>query len=213
MRKNQLKNRQLRKDINSHKAPVSRIEKQIHCTKTYIRRNIWFIIAFFLLTILFAGYAYTHLNKNCWKEINIIYQSHYYVPRSYSVRGASTGDYYIITDTQQRDWRVNQDLDNYAFTSDVKQGDKLTLRYHYWLVGHIVVTLESEEEVYISLDEAVKNGKSNGKAAVIISIITFASLIISVICFVKNKTEFKILSAEYRIYGGFEKIQRIHEQY
>lgn len=107
MRKNQQKNRQRRKEINKQKAPVSRIEKKILSARSYIRKATGFLIVFLLLTVLSVGYTYINFNANCWKETEITYQSHYYVPRTSSARGGPTGDYYIITDTHNREWRIN----------------------------------------------------------------------------------------------------------
>lgn len=197
MRKNQQKNRQRRKEINRQKAPVSRVEKKILNARSYIRRAAVFLIVFLLLTALSAGYTYINLNANCWKEAEITYQNHYYVPRTSSARGGSTGDYYIITDTHNRDWRINWELNGSEFTSDIKQGDSLTLRYHYWLVGRLAVTLESDNHVYRSFDEAVDDGKSNGRAGIVFTLFALALHILSLVCLVKKKAELKKLRTEH----------------
>lgn len=197
MRKNQQKNRHRRKKINRQKAPVSRCEKRILSARSYIKRAAVFLIVFLLLTALCMGYTYISLNTNCWKEAEITYQSHYYVPRTSSARGGSTGGYYIITDTHNREWRVNWELDDSVFSDDVRQGDRLTLRYHYWLVGRLVVTLESDNHVYRSLEEAVNDGKSNGRAGIVFTLIALALHILSLVCLVRKKAELKDLRTQH----------------
>lgn len=197
MRKNQQRNRQRRKGINRQKAPVSRIEKKILNARSYIKRAAAFLIVFLLLTALCAGYTNISLNTKCWKEAEITYQSHYYVPRTSNRGCGPTGDYYIITDTLDREWRVNWELDDSVFSDDVRQGDSLTLRYHYWLVGRLVVTLESDSHVYMSLDEAVEYGKVNGRAGIVLTLIALALHILSLVCLVRKKAELKSLRTQH----------------
>lgn len=70
------------------------------------------------------------------------------------------------------------------------------MRFHYWLVGRLVVTLESDNQVYMSLDEAVEYGKTNGRAGIVLTLIALSLHILSLVCLLRKKTELKSLRTE-----------------
>lgn len=156
MRKNQIRNRRKRKERNQLKAPVFRTRKKLEAVKHSIRTNILCILIFGFLSVLFFLSALMDYHSDWWQKSEIIYQNHYYIRRTVGVRGTSTGPFYIITDVENMEWRIPwaEDFERGIFETDVKQGDTLQISWHYWFVGRVVESLESENYTYRSFAEA-----------------------------------------------------------
>lgn len=197
MRKNQIKNRQMRKQLQQVKAPVSKLNKKINQTTHAIKINIIICIIAFLFSLLIFYRITYNTNYKLWSENEIIYQSHYYVPKSYSTRGFSSGGYYIIIDNKQEEWRVSGSYFklNEMFKNKVYYGDKLKIHWHYWFFDRYVRVIESDSESFRSFDEAKEIAKRDIKPCLIILCFPLVILIVSVVFIIKNirlKSKLKI---------------------
>lgn len=201
-RKNQLKNRQKIKSRNAVKRDVTKTEKAIEKVRLSLKIvNIVLIIIILWSTLMFSR-ANVYLNQNCWKQKTITFDSYYYVP-DMSVRGIPCGDFYIITDSENHEWRIaawSDDFDEEQFMNDVQKGDSLEIRYYNWIVGKIAVTLESDSHVYQSLEDAEKHGKKDGKAVIILGLISAPFFLIGLFLDVRYFLRYRKLKSLLALY-------------
>lgn len=197
MKKKQIQSRQKRKHYNQMKAPIFKYSKAIEHTKRSIKTNIIVLIIAFLFSLLVLFRIIYNTNYKLWIESEIIYQSHYYIPKSYAPYGFSSGGYYIIIDDQQIEWRVSGsffELDE-MLEGNIDSGDKLKIYWHYWLFDRYVRSIESNGKSLRSFDKAKAIAKGDRKPSLIILSFSLEILIISVICLIKKirlKSKYKI---------------------
>lgn len=202
MRKNQIRNRRKRKELNQLKAPVFRTRKKIEAVKHSIKTNIICILIFGFLSILFFLSALMDYHSDWWQKSEIIYQSHYYVRRTMGTRGTSTSPFYIITDADHKEWRIPwaEDFEQDVFETDVKQGDTLRISWHYWFVGRVVETLESENYAYRSFAEAEKIALDDIGITMLFGCMSAVPLIIAVRMLIGNICERGHLKADLKVH-------------
>lgn len=202
-RKNQQKNRQKIKSRNAVKRDVTRTEKAIEKVRSSLKYVNIILIIIILWTALMLSRACVDLCESCWKPKSITFDSCYYVPRSYGARGVSFGDYYVIVDSESNEWRIaawSDDFDEEQFLNDVQKGDQLEIRYYNWLVGKIVVTLESDSHVYQSLEDAENHGKKDGKAVIILGLLPIPFFLIGLFLDVRYFLRYRKLKAQLALY-------------
>ncbi|MDD5947292.1 MAG: hypothetical protein PUC41_05770 [Oscillospiraceae bacterium] len=214
MRKNQKANQQRRKELNKYKGPVHRTKKKIDSLNHSIKINIHFICLFAFLFFLFSLTSLTSYHTEWWKRSEIVYESHYYVPRTSGGRGFNFGGYYMIVDDKNREWRIpwNDDFDHHMFEEDVQKGDTLQISWHYWFVGRVVESLESNTHSYRSYSDAVRIAHDGIYVELIFTIIATIFLLISINAFMRNISERKRLKVDLNMYESKlnDEIQKIN---
>ncbi|MCI7804899.1 MAG: hypothetical protein MR503_07475 [Oscillospiraceae bacterium] len=202
-RKNQLKNRQKIKSRNAVKRDVTKTEKAIEKVRSSLKIVNIVLIIIILWSALMLSRAYVDLCESCWKPKTITFDSCYYVPRTYGARGVSFGDYYVIVDSENHEWRIaawSDDFDEEQFLNDVQKGDSIEIRYYNWIVGKIAVTLESDSHVYQSLEDAEKHGKKDGKAVIILGLIPMPFFLIGLFLDVRYFLRYRKLKSLLALY-------------
>ncbi|MGN1087110.1 MAG: hypothetical protein ACI4Q5_08740 [Porcipelethomonas sp.] len=202
-RKNQLKNRQKIKSRNAVKRDVTKTEKAIEKVRTNLKYVNIVLIIIILWSALMLSSAYVHLCESCWKQKTITFDSYYYVPRTPGVRGVSYGDYYIIVDSENHEWRIaawSDDFDEEQFLNNVQKGDSLEIRYYNWIVDKMIVTLESDSHVYQSLEDAERYGRKEGKAEIILGLIPAPFFLIGLFLDVKYFLRYRKLKSQLVLY-------------
>jgi len=157
---------------------------------------------FGFLFILFSLTSLVSYHTEWWRKTEIVYKFHYYVPRTTGVRGVSLGGYYIIVDDISREWRIPWDdaFDHNTFEEDVMKGDTLQISWHYWFVGRIVDSLESNNHAYRSFSDAVKIAHNDIHVELIFTIIATVFWVISIKFFINNISERQRLKADLKEY-------------
>ncbi len=195
MRKNKIKNAQIRRSINKVKKDVTSTFKAIEKHKNSIRSEIPFLILLVLWNVLMLSATYKDLNFNYWIDKTITYQSYYYVPRTYSVKGASRSAYYVIVDTNNQEYRIpwDDEFDIETFNNDVQVGDAINITYYRWIVGKVIVSISTDNVTYRSLEDAKDVARANAKVDIILSLVSVPFLILCIVLIVGHLKEIKVL--------------------
>ena len=120
----------------------------------------------------------------------------------------------MIVDDKDREWRIpwDDDLDHHRFEEDVQKGDTLQISWHYWFVGRIVESLESNTYSYRSYSDAVRIAHDEIYVELIFTIIATIFLLISIKAFIRNISERKQLKVDLDMYEAKlnDEIQKIN---
>lgn len=194
MRKNQVKNREKRREQYRQKKPVAKINRRLKRMRRTVETCIGIsVICGVLLAILFLMALFSCCSA-LWTTDEITFQRQYHK----NVYGKIPTSYYVLVDDEGVKWRIywDTDLDQTAFFSNVKEGDKLTVGWHYWMFGRSVKSLESGESVYRSMDEAKEIGRKGLTPFIIFMTILAVVLAIPLIILFRTLRKIKCLKEE-----------------
>lgn len=194
MRKNQLKNREKRREQYQKQRPAAKINRRLKRMRRTVETCIGMsVICGVLLAILFLTALFSCCSA-LWATSEITFQRQYHK----NVYGRLPTSFYVLVDAEDVKWRIywDKDLDETTFLSDVKEGDKLTVGWHYWMFGRRVKSLESGESVYRSMAEAKEVGRNELTLYIVLMAILAVVLAIPLIILFRTLRKMKCLKEE-----------------
>lgn len=176
MRKNQFKNRGNRKKQYRRIESAAKINRQLNHKRRTVRKCIGPSVIFGLLLVILFLTALFSCRSDLWTTSEITYQRHYQMITS----GRTSTSYYVLVDDEGLEWQIHWDVElkQTTFFSDVKEGDRLTVSWHYWWFGRSVKSLESGGHIYRSMAEAEEAGRNGLTLSIVFMAILAVALAI-----------------------------------